>query len=344
MSSKTAGRETTVRVGPMVNIPGLLRTLGADPDLVFASAGFNLDEFADTGHRVSYARCGRLLAACASETGCGHFGLLLGQMANPSHLGIPGFLATTAATVCEALESLVKHLDLHDGGGHCSLLNEENYCRLGYTVHLPDVAGLEQVYDLAAAIMYRTMCLLCGSDWKATQVLMVRSRPPETKPWSRYYRTTVLFDSESCAIVFPRQDLALSPPSADRLLYRHLEQEAEVLHQVQSSDIREALPAILQHGLLTNRYSAVDIADALQLRERTLHRRLKTSGTSFRFELDSARESLSKQLLENSGRPINEIAATLGYSGSSCFVRAFHRWSGVTPAAWREKNGAARIR
>jgi len=328
----------------MVNIPGLIRTLGFDPYPIFEKAGFKPDEFTDTEHRVSYARCGSLLAACAADTGCGHFGLLLGQMAGPSHLGIPGFLATTASTVCEALESLVNHLGLHDEGGHCSLLNEENYCRLTYTVHLPDVTGLEQVYDLTAAIMYRTMRLLCGNDWNATQVLMVRSRPLETKPWSRYYRTTVLFDSEVCGIVFPRQDLALSPPAADRLLYRHLEQEAEVLHQVQSGDIREAMPPILQRGLLSNRYSAGDIADALQLRERTLHRRLKSSGTSFRCELDAARESLSKQLLESSGRPINEIAATLGYSGSSCFVRAFHRWSGVTPAAWREKNGAARIR
>jgi len=328
----------------MVNIPALIRSLGFDPDPVFESAGFETDEFRDTGHRVSYTRCGRLLAACASSTGCNHFGLLLGQMAGPSHLGIPGFLATTASTVCEALESLVDNLDLHDEGGQCSLQYEDNYCRLSYTVHMPDVAGLDQIYDLTSALMYRTMRLLCGNDWTATQVLMIRGRPRDTRPWARYYRTAVMFDSEACGIVFPCRILALSPPSADRLLYHHLELEAAALHQVQSRDIREALPAILQRGLLTNRYSAGDIADALQLRERTLHRRLKSSGTSFRSELDAARESLSKQLLESSNRPINEIASAVGYSGSSCFVRAFHRWSGVTPAAWREKNGVVPIR
>jgi len=333
-----------VRVGPMVNIAGLLQTLDCDPVPVFERAGFDLGEFTDTEHRVSYAKCSRLLAACASSTGCEHFGLLLGQLAGPSHLGIPGFLATTAATVGEALESLVNNLDLHDEGGSCSLLIENKYCRLSYAVHEPDVVGLDQVYDITAAIMYRMMRLFCGNDWTATQVLMVRSRPLETRHWTRYYRTTMLYDSEVCGIMFPSEILALSPPSANHLLYHHLELEAEMLHRAHTSDIREVMPAILQRGLLLNRYSAGDIADTLQLRERTLHRRLKSAGTSFRVELDAAREQLSKQLLESSNRPINDIAATVGYSGASCFVRAFHRWVGVTPAAWREQNGSASIR
>jgi AraC-like DNA-binding protein len=339
LASISTTKEKTVRVGPMVNIAGLLQTLGFDPEPVFNDAGLAPDDFIDTERRVSYAKCGRLLAACAATTGCEHFGLLLGQMAGPSHLGIPGFLATTAATVGDALKSLVKNLDLHDEGGSCDLLNDGDYCRLSYTVHHPDIAGLAQIHDFTATIMYQTMRLICGRDWNPTQVLMVRSRPLEARPWSRCFRTAVLFDSEVCGVVFPSQNLALSPPSADRLLFHHLELEAEMLHQVQNCDIRQALPVILQRGLLNNRYSAVDIADALQIRERTLHRRLKSLGTNYRYELDAARESLSKQLLESSSRPIHDIAATVGYSGASCFVRAFHRWAGVTPAAWREKAG-----
>lgn len=344
MNDNFSLRQMTVRVGPMVNISSLLQTLDVDPDPVFESAGLRRDDFMDTEHRVSYASCSRLLANCAASAGCEHFGLLLGQMAGPSHLGIPGYLATTASTVGGALESLVKYLDLHDEGGGCGLLKEDGYCRLSYTIHQADVAGINQVYDLTAALMYRTMQLLCGHDWNATQVLLVRSRPSETKAYSRLFRSSILFDSEVCGIVFPSQDLVLAPPSADRLLFNHLELEAEMLHQLQTGDIRQVLPPILQRGLLLNRYSAGDIADTLQLRERTLHRRLKSAGTSFRVELDAARERLSKQLLKSSGRPINEIAACLGYSGSSSFVRAFHRWAGVSPAAWRNKNGAAYIR
>ncbi|MGA9575501.1 MAG: AraC family transcriptional regulator [Lysobacterales bacterium] len=344
MSNCSARREATVRVGPMVNISSLLLKLGCDPDPVFERAGLRRDEFSDLEHRVSYSKCGQLLAECAAVTQCGHFGLLLGQMAGPSHLGVVGFLARSASTVGQALNTLVKNLDLHDEGASCSLLVEDEYCRLSYSVHQPTVSGLDQICDLSTVLMYGTMRLLCGREWNATQVLMVKSRPPETAPYSRFFRSAVLFDSDTCGIVFPVQDLGLSPPTADRLLFHHLELEADTLHRAHNSEIRAIMPAVLQQGLLLNRYSAGDIADALKLRERTLHRRLKSAGTNFRLELDAVRESFSKQLLESSNRPIGDIAASVGYADSSCFVRAFHRWAGISPAAWRKQQGAASAR
>ena len=55
-------------------------------------------------------------------------------------------------------------------------------------------------------------------------------------------------------------------------------------------------------------------------------------------ELDRVRESLSLQLLESSSLPICEIATSLGYADSSGFIRAFQRWTGSSPAAWRKQN------
>jgi AraC-like DNA-binding protein len=33
--------------------------------------------------------------------------------------------------------------------------------------------------------------------------------------------------------------------------------------------------------------------------------------------------------------PLGQIAAALGYSEAGAFTRAFRRWSGQTPTAWR---------
>ena len=111
-----------------------------------------------------------------------------------------------------------------------------------------------------------------------------------------------------------------------------------MMHRVQHSDVMDTLPAILQRGLMLDRCSAKDIADMYAINERTLYRRLNSAGTSFRHELDRMRESLSVQLLESTNLPICDIATSLGYAGSSGFIRAFHRWTGSSPAHWRKHN------
>lgn len=338
MITEAPTRESTVRVGPLVNIPGVLLELGCDPDPVFERAGFNRGELEDTEHRISYEAGRRLLTECVRTTGCEHFGLLLGQMANPSHLGLAGFLIRTASTVGHALQALVENLDLHDGGATCVLLVEENYCRLSFHIHQPGVSASAQIYDMSATIMFKIMRSLCGSDWKASQVLLMRRKPADSTPYTNFFRTSVIFDSEACAILFPSHCLQLKPPMADELLHHHLELEATELHQAQHSELLDTLPAILQRGLFRHQFSVHDIADAYGIQERTLHRRLQSAGTTFRKELDGVRESLSLQLLKSSSLPICDLATSLGYADSSGFIRAFQRWTGFSPASWRRQN------
>jgi AraC-like DNA-binding protein len=42
-------------------------------------------------------------------------------------------------------------------------------------------------------------------------------------------------------------------------------------------------------------------------------------------------------MLEHGSLEVSEIAAALDYADASAFTRAFRRWSGTTPAAWRAR-------
>ena len=59
---------------------------------------------------------------------------------------------------------------------------------------------------------------------------------------------------------------------------------------------------------------------------------------SFQELADEGRFEIAQQLLENSKMDLSQIAASLDYADASAFTRAFKRWSGTTPAQWREKN------
>ena len=103
-------------------------------------------------------------------------------------------------------------------------------------------------------------------------------------------------------------------------------------------ELMEELPAVMRRGLLSEEFSAREIAGVFGLHERTLHRRLQSAGTSFRRELDSARMCVGEQLLGSPSLPVIDVASALGYADSSGFIRAFQRWSGCSPSAWRKLN------
>ncbi|WP_158276772.1 AraC family transcriptional regulator [Paraconexibacter algicola] len=73
-----------------------------------------------------------------------------------------------------------------------------------------------------------------------------------------------------------------------------------------------------------------EIAHQLHLDVRTLRRRLRDEGTSYRELLDGRREARARELL-GAGRNVTAVAAELGFHDAATFSRAFRRWSSHRP-------------
>ena len=79
------------------------------------------------------------------------------------------------------------------------------------------------------------------------------------------------------------------------------------------------------------------ISMQLHMSSRTLKRRLREHGFSFQQLLDEARRRDAIRLLEETTLSVEEIASRVGYTAHGNFIRAFRRWTGQTPAAFRGK-------
>lgn len=336
--SKLAAGEATFRVGPLVNLARVLLSLGYEPGPIFKQAGYELRDFQDPDRRQSYVRASRLLELCVEATGCECFGLMLGKQADPSMLGIAGFLARVAPDVEHALQGLVENINLHEDRGFVQLSIGAKYTSLGYTLQLSGVSAIEQVNDLSLSVLYKVLRALCGEQWVAARIMLERREPEDLSPYRRYFQTALHFNSTENSIAFPSHYLKQKPPTADALLYKHLQGEVDALHGLAHHEIMDDLPAALNRGLLSHKFAAQDIADGFGIHERTFHRRLKVAGTSFRRELDRTRNLVSQQLLVSTSLPVYDIATALGYADSSGFIRAFQRWTGMSPSAWRRQN------
>ncbi|MGE7388675.1 AraC family transcriptional regulator [Streptomyces sp. NPDC004126] len=82
-----------------------------------------------------------------------------------------------------------------------------------------------------------------------------------------------------------------------------------------------------------------EVAGRLAVSPATLRRRLRQEGTSFQQLKDDVRRDAAIAGLAEGGEPIAELAARLGFSEDTAFHRAFRRWTGTTPGAYRIASG-----
>ncbi|NKF24254.1 helix-turn-helix transcriptional regulator [Solimonas marina] len=79
------------------------------------------------------------------------------------------------------------------------------------------------------------------------------------------------------------------------------------------------------------------IAAKLGYSERTLQRRLQGVQLNFQQLVEQLRYEVACRYLRHGGMTLTEIGYQLGYSEPSAFSRAFRRWSGVSPLAYRRR-------
>ena len=124
---------------------------------------------------------------------------------------------------------------------------------------------------------------------------------------------------------------------ADPLMHQHFLQHIKDMRRHFHQDFREKAYQALLLMLGTQRCTLDELATHFSMHQRTLNRRLKDSGTSFRELYAEARHQTARQLLCDTRSSIEYIASLLGYSDVTAFNRAFSRWEGVPPALWRRR-------
>jgi AraC-like DNA-binding protein len=86
-------------------------------------------------------------------------------------------------------------------------------------------------------------------------------------------------------------------------------------------------------------YPTVDYtAHQVGIPVRTLQRRLRENGLSYSELVEKTRCELACRLLDKPGAKAADVARALGYTDPSSFSRAFRRWTGMSPRAYRNRN------
>jgi AraC-like DNA-binding protein len=121
------------------------------------------------------------------------------------------------------------------------------------------------------------------------------------------------------------------------------QQSAQAARQNQTQDaaelVRNLMLAQLHEGVSIDR-----VARELHLSVRTLRRRLDALGVTFQRLLEEVRHRRAVEYLTHTQEAIESVAERLGYVDPSNFRRAFRRWTGLPPTAYRSAHAMAAAR
>jgi AraC-like DNA-binding protein len=247
-----------------------------------------------------------------------------------------GFLVQSSPDVQTALRSLVRYFHLHARGAAPSLDVHGNTATWRYDIYQPQVEATDQTGDGAVAAMFNMMRQLCGPAWKPTEVLFAHRKPHDVGPFRDFFRAPLRFEAEHNAIMFSAEWLDRKLPGADPELRWLLQKQIDALDVRHRDDFPSQVRSVLRTALLSGHAKADQVAALFSMHSRTLNRRLNAFGTSFQELVDEGRFEIARQMLEDTGMQVREIAVSLDYADASAFTRAFRRWTGTSPGAWRQ--------
>jgi len=181
--------------------------------------------------------------------------------------------------------------------------------------------------------------MVLGRQAREAQYAFDYDRPSYADSYNDYLHGQVAFAAGNNELLLPRALAAFPNPLGDPLIHAAAERTCRLL-LTQLEGRSANLSDQVRHVLLSQPCGTLDetqVASALFISKRTLARRLDREGSSYRAIRETLLKDLAVRYLLEESISVEAIAGLLGYYSASSFRRAFQRWFGVTPSAYRVK-------
>jgi AraC-like DNA-binding protein len=316
---------------------GVLRSKGWDTASLMKRAGLDPATVGDPEARLPHPTVRAFWREAVRETGDAAVGLHVAETVRPAVFDALGYVFRFSRTLGDALARLARYHRFVDDLLTLTVEETRDQAR----VRLEGIDGMtRQTAEFLLATLARAARVETGRpDLDPERVEFAFPRPPNIADHRRFFRAPLLFGRRRNALVLRRAALDLPLRKTEAELREVLERRVrDVIARLPPIDSLAARARFrMREDLDGGRPTAASVGRQLGLSTRSLHRRLREEGTTLGRLLRGVRLELAERCLSE-GVSINETALHLGYSEASAFHRAFRRWTGSTPAAYRRQH------
>jgi AraC-like DNA-binding protein len=308
--------------------PDAAKHIGIDPELL-----------QDSTARVHHSIVARAWEELPKATGDSIFGLRAAELAAAAHFDIVDYVAAQAPTMRGAIDCLLRHQRLlHEDldvfftteGGEMRLLQ-----RLRSVPRTP-----RHFAEFIIGLWVLRGRVLSGKSIPPRRVYFQHAPPENIETHRRIFGAPLEFLHAHNGVTFPAEYLELPVRGGDPTLGSFLERHAaDLMARLPQNDTASSrLKAFLFPRISEELPSMEDAAKTLGMSARTLQRALQSEGTTYQDVFDDVRRDVALDHLRDPGRTVSEIAFLLGFVEVGAFTRAFKRWTGENPSAYRKRH------
>lgn len=319
---------------------------------VLAEAGIAPALLAQPGARVPAQAFARLWMAVAKALDDEFFGLDARRMKVGSFAMLCHAVAgqpTVGAALRQALRGFGLFFDdlaasLRVAGGQ-ALLQIDNRIRTPVHSGAGDAAETRRFADETLLVMlHGLLCWLAGRRVPLARVDWAHAPPAHADEYRRMFGPLQRFDAAATVAVFDARVLAAATtvtPASLKAFLRDAPQSV-FLKQVVPTGLGDRARRLCRSALDQGQAAPTlaELGRALGLSTATLRRRLDAEGAAWGPLKDEVRRDLALQLLAEGRLSVADIATRLGFEDASTFYRAFRKWTGSAPGAWRSAQRA----
>lgn len=313
----------------------VLQEMGVDPERMLRNHQIDLDSLSGSAlieQDVELALIAEALDLIDDPT----FGLRVGGQGTFTSYGTYALLLMTSSNLLEACHTAVQFQALSLLFCTMSLYQGRDYYELQYTLPIvpTDVRSYIADRDFAGTYGFLTELL------KNPEELQVTAGIARPKPGEELLRAYQKIASVSLQFDQPYSWFRI-PVSLLSGQFRHGNELAHKLYRVQAQELLRQFYSgsediVTQVRQVIESYDgdypkAETIARRFGMSERSLRRKLDESRVSYRLLVDEHRKLRALNLLSAEDLSVGQMAERLAYSETASFLRAFKRWTGMTP-------------
>ena len=314
---------------------------GVDAHALLREAGVDPAALRDPAARIPSTVWDGVGAKAAALIPDPAFALRAARSWHPSNLGALGHAWLASSTLRTGLERLQRYSRILGERAHLQLTDTRDGLRFAYDHRRRDPVLRAIGADFALSLVMDMCRMNYGATLRPMEVRLSRVRVGDTEPYRHFYGCPIHFETNEDSFLLSRRVADEPLPTANRQLAGTL--DSILTSQLAALD-RDNIPARCKSSLLeeitSGEVSEEYIARRLHMSRRTLQRKLAESNTTYQKLVDDTRRDLALRYMEDPRNSITDVTFLLGFSGQSAFTRAFNRWTGMSPTAYREQKRA----